>query len=290
MSLSQASKSFVDVLMIAYNRPNYTRLALARLLETADEQTRVWLWQNGSDNATMRAVEPFLEHPRLHQYHHSPVNQKLTAPTNWVWEQADGEFVSKVDDDCLMPDDWVQTLRRAHHDEPKFGVLGCWRFFDEDFVAELANKKICSYPGGHRIMRNCWVEGSGYLMKRDCIRQAGPLTARDSFPSYCVGLAKQDWIHGWYYPFLFQEHMDDPRSQHCEIQSDEDLRQRPPLMAIRWGTKTRDDYIKRFQNEAVLLQSAKFDPKYFGGWRNFLRKASANIARRFSGLHVDHIR
>lgn len=33
-----------DVLMITYNRAEYTRRALARLLDTADETMRIWVW------------------------------------------------------------------------------------------------------------------------------------------------------------------------------------------------------------------------------------------------------
>ena len=33
----------VDVLMITYNRPEYTRLSLERLLTSAPEEMRVWL-------------------------------------------------------------------------------------------------------------------------------------------------------------------------------------------------------------------------------------------------------
>ena len=43
----------IDILMITYNRPEYTRLSLERLLATCDESMRVWVWHNGTDEETL---------------------------------------------------------------------------------------------------------------------------------------------------------------------------------------------------------------------------------------------
>ena len=274
----------IDVLMITYNRPAYTRLALTRLLETCDEGMRVWIWQNGSDPETLQVVRALADHPRVHRFHHSEVNRRLTAPTNWLFSESRGEFVSKVDDDCLMPQGWAETLRRAHADEPRFGVLGCWRFPDEDFRREAAQRKISMHAGGHRILRNCWVEGSGYLMKRDCIAETGLLGEKTSFTNYCIELARRGWVNGWYFPFLYQEHMDDPCSAHCELKSDEDLLASPPLMAQRWGVRSLEEWRRCFRDEAVFLQTCSPDPRAYVGWRRKIggvrKRIQCALARR----------
>ena len=272
----------IDILMITYNRPEYTEMALKQLLATCDDDMRVWIWQNGSDPATLEFVKSMLDHPRIHKFHHSEENKRLNEPTNWLWENATGDFVTKVDDDCLMPEGWADTLRAAFRDEPKFGVLGCWRFPEEDFVPEVANKKIKEFSGGHQIMQNCWVEGSGYLMRTDSIRKYGLLKPNDSFPRYCIRLAQAGWINGWYFPFLFQEHMDDPRSEHCELKSDEDFKRRPPLMAQRWGTESLEQWSDSFRREAYLLQDATIDPRHYSMWRARMRGIYQRI-RSFMG-------
>src|ERR1700759_1061674 len=155
------SKPLIDILMITYNRPEYTRMALSRLLETCDEQMRVWLWHNGMHAETLAVAKEYSTHPRVHKFHHSEQNTRLTTPTNWLWKEGDAPFVCKVDDDCLMPDNWGDILRAAHADNPKFGAIGCWRFPEQDTVMDIASKKIQTFAGGHQIMRNCWVEGSG---------------------------------------------------------------------------------------------------------------------------------
>ena len=274
-------KADIDILMITYNRAEYTRLALARLLETCDEQMRVWVWHNGSDEETLRVVESLSQHPRMYRFTQSHENMKLNAPTNWLWENAEGAFLSKVDDDCLMPHGWADSLRSAHHDNPDFGVLGCWRFPEEDFVPEMAFKKIQEFHGGHRLMRNCWIEGSGYLMKRQCVEKSGALPLSDSFPRYCIGLAQQGWIHGWYYPFLYQEHFDDPRSPHSLLKSDSDIRNWAPLSAVNNGVRTVAEWQDQLRRSARLLQRAPYDPRFYSGWRRQLKRVRGRVKRAF---------
>ena len=159
---------YIDILMITYNRPEYTRISLKRLLETCNKYMRVWVWHNGKNDETINVINSMRNHPNFFKFHHSTENKKLIIPTNWLWENANGDYLSKIDDDCLMPFQWAETLVQAHEDNPKFGIIGCWRFPDEDFRPKIANRKIISFNNGHKLMQNCWIEGSGYLMKREC--------------------------------------------------------------------------------------------------------------------------
>ena len=85
----------VDVLMITYNRPQYTRLSLQRLLDTAPEDARIWVWHNGTDEETLDVVRSHVGHPRFHQFHQSRENVKLTEPTNWLWRESSGGLWGK---------------------------------------------------------------------------------------------------------------------------------------------------------------------------------------------------
>ncbi|MGE3164617.1 MAG: glycosyltransferase [Planctomycetota bacterium] len=262
----------IDILMITYNRPEYTRLALRQLLDTCDESMRVWIWHNGTHEETLSLVRELSQHPAVHEFHHSPENRRLREPTNWLWERAAGDYICKVDDDCLLPHGWADTLRKAHEDVPEFGVLGCWRFLDEDFLPDVATRKIQTFAGGHQVMRNCWVEGSGYLMKRACLERCGPLGPKETFTSYCVRVAQHGWINGWIFPFIYQEHMDDPRTPHTMLKSDADLERWLPLSARANGVTTVAEWQEQLRNSARRLQHAPVDPKYYTGWRR-ARKA-----------------
>jgi len=270
-----------DVLMITYNRPAYTRLSLSELLKRSSPTTRVWVWQNGDDPETLEVVESF--RPQLHRYHHSRENARLTQPTNWLFGNARGAYLSKVDDDCIVPEQWDVKLARAHEDEARFGVLGCWRFPDEDFVPELANRKIQSFGGGHRLLVNMWVEGSGYLMKRACVDRLGPLQDGRSFSDYCIRIGCSGWVNGWMYPFLYQEHMDDPRATHSALRTDADLVNRLPLSALKNGVTTLDAWVAQLKRSARLVQSAPIDPAYWSPFRRRVRNALKNLQRAITG-------
>lgn len=271
----------IDILMITHKRAQYTSLTLSRLLETCSENMRVWVWQNGEDQETINVVESFKNHPNFFEYYHSHDNLKLTAPTNWLWNNSNASFFSKVDDDCLVPYGWANTLLKAHVDIPKLGIISCWHFCEEDFIYEIAIKKIQSFSGNHKIMRNCWVGGSGYILKRECFDLLGPLKKEQSFTQYCIEIAKKKYIIGWYYPFLYQEHLDDPRSPHSLLKNNEDMQKWAPLSAKKNGVSTLNDWQKQLKRSAKFIQSAPYHPKYFCGWRKFIKRCKGKILRLF---------
>ena len=260
--------STIDILMITYNRPEYTRLSLARLLKTCDEDVRVWLWHNGNHQETLDVVQSYKDHKNVRQFHHSPENKQLNEPTNWLWSQSKGGLLAKVDDDCLMPYGWASTLRQAHNEVDGFGVISCWLFMEEDFVPAVARKKIQEFTGAHKILRNCWVGGSGYVMKRECVEQQGLLKAGQSFTNYCIRLASKEWVVGWYYPFLYMEHMDDPRSAHTLLKTDADLLYYCPLTAKNYSCTSLDEWRDFLKDQANRCQSASLDTKRYIGWRS----------------------
>lgn len=276
----------VDILMITYNRAAYTRLALERLLASCDEAMRVWLWHNGTHEETLSVVRGLAQHPAVHRFHHSVENKRLREPTNWLYHESKGEYVSKVDDDCLVPEGWVQRLRAAHEANPRLGVVGCWRFMPEDFVPEIAQRKIRTLAGDHQILENCWVEGSGYLMKRACVEQAAPIREDESFGGMCFRLARRGWVNGWYYPFLYQEHMDDPRAEHTLIKSDADLAEFMPLSARNFGARTVQDWDAQLRRSARTVQEAPADPRVYAPWRRFLRRSVYGRMAKGLGLPV----
>lgn len=268
-----------DILMITYNRADYTRMALSRLLETCDESMRVWVWHNGGHQPTLEVVKELSSHPRFHHLEVSPENKRLREPTNWFWAASDGEYLSKVDDDCLEPDDWGGIMRRAHALNPELGIIGTWRFYDEDFVPELAEKKIRSLAGGQKMMANCWVQGSGYVMKRACVDRLGLLREGESFPGYCIRAALSGSQNGWAFPFLHEEHMDDPRSPYCAIKTDAEFMAQRPLSAINDNVTTLEQWAARVRHMAKIVQAAHPDPRRHVGWRKRLHHLSLRAGK-----------
>ncbi|QDB80229.1 glycosyltransferase [Georgenia wutianyii] len=268
-----------DILMITYRSAGYLHLSLPRLLETLGERDRVWLWHNGDDEATLEALRPFRSDPRVHRYHHSRENVRLREPTNWLWQESTARFVSKVDDDCRVAPGWLDTFTAAHDANPELGVVGSWRHPDSDYLPALAQRKTVTLAGGHRLMRNLWVQGSGYLMPRALAVQHGGIREGEAFTSFCIRLAQAGALNGFYYPFVPEDHMDDPRSPHTLIRTDADLRDRMPLSAAANGVETVADWTAQLERSARVLQAASVDPRAYVGWRRKVSSARKKVAR-----------
>lgn len=268
-----------EIVMITYRSAGYLHLSLPRLLSTLGESDRVWLWHNGDDEATIEALRPFRDDPRVARYHHSRENVRLRQPTNWLWQESTARFVSKVDDDCLVDPSWLTTFTQAHADIPNLGIVGSWRHPAEDFLPEVAAKKIQEFPGGHRIMRNPWVQGSGYLVPRQQVVALGGLGETESFTGLCLRLAQTGVINGFYYPFVPEDHMDDPRSPHTLIRTDEDLTDRLPLSAQANGVRTVAEWTAQLVQSAEILQRAPWEAKHYRGWRNKVRNGRRRLRR-----------
>lgn len=268
-----------DIIMITYRSTGYLDLTLPRLLDTLGDDDRVWLWHNGEDEATIEALRPFTQDDRVLRYHHSRENVKLREPTSWLWRESSARFVSKVDDDCLVSPGWLDTFTAAHDANPDFGVIGSWRHPPEDFRPELAARKIQTYAGGHRLLRNLWVQGSGYLMSRALTTRHGLLGPAESFTDYCIRAARGGAVNGFYYPFVPEDHMDDPRSPHTLIRTDADLLSRMPLSASVNGVCTVEEWTEQLRRSAHVLQTASLDPRAYSGWRAKSRAARRRLSR-----------
>ncbi len=259
------------VLMLTFRRPEYTKLSLSRLCETVPEYGRITVWDNNSGPAMREVLAHFEGHPRIEKIVYHGSNAKLRGPTSCFWhESQDAEFISKVDDDCLVPPGWCETPIQAHYDIPKAGILGCWHYFDEDFDLFLASRKIQAF-GDHKIMRNCWVEGSGYIAKREVVDKIGKLEVKESFTGWCFRAAAQGYVNGWYFPFLFQEHMDDPRAANSGIRTEDDFQRLRPLTANTFKVRNIDEWINWLRRDARNLQRTSFDIKDYSGWRARVR-------------------
>lgn len=277
----------VDILLITYRRPGYAKLSIESLLSQADERTRVWLWHNGDDEETLALTKSYADHPRVHRFHHSPENLRLVGPTNWLWENAEGALLSKIDDDCVLEDGWIDRLRKIHRDNPKVGVCGAWRFQPEDYDENLSRPKLRDVEGGDRMLVNAWVQGSGYLMKRECIEQQGLLPVENpDFTKYCMNLAEAGWLNGFAFPFVYEDHMDDPRSPNTLLKSDADLKDHVPLGVIKDGVRTIDDWLERVKWNAYMVQTAPANPLWLRGWRLRLRMLGSK-AKMLVGAEKD---
>jgi hypothetical protein len=262
------------VLLIAHTRADYLALSLPRLLDSLPEGARAWVWQNEEHPATTEVIARHRSHPRFFRYHRSPRNQRLAAPTNWLWRTAAGQLLGKVDDDCLVSDGWVEAFTSAH-EATSLGIIASWHFQPEDLLPETVAERVEPLDGGRSLIHSCWVGGSAYLMKRACVEGQGYLSEDRSFTEFCLDVAAAGWKIGWHYPLILQDHMDDPRSANSGIRTDQELVARAPLSAGRLSEPTVAAWDAQLRASAVAIQSASLRPKDHRGWRRRLRTLRA---------------
>ena len=277
--MSAIENPFIDVLFVTYRSPERAKLALDRLLDISEGRFRIWVWHNGDHEETMRIPQRAHELGLLHRFHHSEENVRLIPAMNWVFREGTLPYVTKIDDDAIMPPGWPGPIIDAHENDPRLGVVGSWRFHPSDFEPDLASKKLQIMGGGHIVMRNAWTEGTSLVMKRACIDDIGLIPESSSFPTYCLDLTRQKWINGYHYPFVRYGNLDDPRDPDTLIHSDEDLLERMPLSVKANSLGTADELVAQLRRSAITVQTAPYRGKDWSGWRQLLRRARRRALR-----------
>jgi GT2 family glycosyltransferase len=212
----------IHLVIMTYNRLEYTKLALPRLLEDPGEEFRLTIWDNASSDGTQDFLRS-LRDRRIDEIVFSPENKGQSYVTNRVWGGSSAELVGKVDNDCLVTPGWTRILSRAHSELPELGVIGCWHFFEDDFDYERARVKIQQF-GAHRIFRHPWVDGSALLVKRAVYEKFAPCREEEYLSDFWLRLARAGYVNGYYYPLVLQEHMDDPKSDHTLLKDEQSYR------------------------------------------------------------------
>ncbi len=219
----------IDLAFITYERLDYTKLALASVLADPTEAFSLTIWDNASTDGTVEYLKNEVNDPRIADIVFSKENIGQTAAVNEVWARSKADLLGKLDNDCILTPGWTRTLAQAHRDIEQLGVLACWHFFEEDFDHERARHKIQTF-GRHQIFRHPWTCGTGLLIKRRDFEEFGPIQEKAT-TQYWLKMAAAGRINGFYYPLIYQEHMDDPKSQYSKVRTDDGLRQHATITA-----------------------------------------------------------
>lgn len=272
----------IHLVFITFNRLDYTKIALPALLADTTEKFHLTIWDNGSTDGTQQYLKTFQD-PRIHDIVFSKENRGQAYATNKVWTQTNAELVGKVDNDCIVTSGWTRILSQAHKDLPQLGVLGCWHFFPNDFDYEKAKHKIQTF-GNHQIFRHPWVDGSALLVKRKIYTEHGPCKEDEYLTRFWLRLAMAGYINGFYYPLVYQEHMDDIRSKYNR------LKKMPFQEAYKYIPAYQIGRIKDLQTYSQLhdkildnLLRGPLDPKYYCSWQAKFRRLpekTQNISRK----------
>jgi len=272
----------IHLAFITYNRLHYTKKALESILRDKEEDFTLTIWDNASIDGTKEYLQT-IKDPRISEIIYSKKNVGQVEAVNRIWSESNADLLGKLDNDCIVTPGWTRTLSAAHRDIENLGVIACWHFSEDDFDFNKAKHKIQEF-NGHKILRHPWTCGTGLLIKRETYLENGPIPG-NATTEYWIKLAKKGRINGFYYPLVYQEHMDDPKSSHT-VMKDEENYQRAKNMSI---TSRQFDTLEdtRRNNEKIIntLLCGRWEVKYYTGWRNMLNKVVRKLKKLNKLVH-----
>jgi len=273
----------IDLIFIAYNRLPYVKLTLPTLLDDPTEEFSLTIWDNGSTDGTREYLSS-VDDPRIVRRVFPHQNAYLHGAVNDLVSSSSADLIGMIFDDILVTPGWTRPIAKAHADVPEFGMIGSWHFPPEDFDYELAKWKIQKF-GQHRVLRNVWTGVGAGLVKVKTMRECGPLkSSRTTY--YWVQMALRGYINGYYFPLILADHLDDPRSPHSRIKSEEDFQREPPMTAKCRGVSSFDEWVEFCQKDSIVIQTASIDPKQYVGWRAKFRRLRKKLIRKTQPLRT----
>jgi len=270
------------LVFITYNRLQYTKLALASVLADPVEDFSLTIWDNYSTDGTVEYLKNEVSDPRIVEMVFSRENVGQTAAVNEVWGKSKADLLGKLDNDCLVTPGWTRILAQAHADIPELGVVACWHYFPDDFDYRRAEHKIQTF-GKHRIFRHPWTCGTGLLIKRETFEKFGSIVGKAT-TKYWMRMAQEGYINGFYYPLVYQEHMDDPKSKYTMLK-DETSYQQAKQVTFNINSPGQETLSGRWRwREEVLnnLLDGAWDVKHYIGWQSKLRRIKKRVGDFFS--------
>lgn len=267
----------IELAFITYQRLEYTKLALASVLADPAEEFSLTIWDNASTDGTADYLKNEVSDPRIGDIVFSRENVGQTAAVNEVWGRSKADLLGKLDNDCILTPGWTRTLAQAHRDIEQLGVVACWHFFAEDFDYERAKHKIQTF-GRHQIFRHPWTCGTGLLIKRKDFQEFGPIQEKAT-TQYWLKMAAAGRVNGFYYPLIYQEHMDDPKSSYCRTRTEDELQKAADVTASLQTFHFRNvNEIVGWCDEILRnLFDDPYDPQYYLGWRAKYRRIKKRL-------------
>lgn len=153
----------IPILMITYNRLEYTRQALPALFNS--EGVRVYVIDNGSTDGTAE----WLKSQCAWDIIYNDRNLGIAGAMNqFLALTQDAEFVGKVDNDTIVPRDWhtrlMAHMNKADIVQAKHPILKATHPGGFD-------SWVSTMPADGSLRFNHFVGGSGILFRRNIVRQ-----------------------------------------------------------------------------------------------------------------------
>lgn len=106
----------VSIIVPVYNRPQEVADLLASLAAQTDSDFELVLVEDGSSIDCRSEAEAWQDCVRLKYFYKS--NEGRSIARNYGIDRADGDFLVFVDSDCVLPPDYIATLKRELKERP----------------------------------------------------------------------------------------------------------------------------------------------------------------------------
>jgi hypothetical protein len=201
--------------MVTWNRLEYFEKTIDNLLRDQSD-FRLYFWDNGSKDGVRERISDLTD-PRIAGRFLSPENVGQFDPWHWFLEQCKTDTAGKLDDDIIGEHGWMTRFSTILTTSSRLGVLGAWVYLREEWDDALASHKIVSV-GSVRLFQNGWVPGGICLARLPVLKKFSHKDrAQLGVPLNQLEMTRKGFVNGYPLPMSFADHLDDPRSPHCRM-------------------------------------------------------------------------
>lgn len=100
-----------SIIIPVYNRPQEITSLLLSLKEQTDTNFEVIIVEDGSEENCLNEIQPF--HTTLNLHYYSKDNSGPGLSRNFGAEKSRGEYLIFFDSDCIIPPDYISTIRET---------------------------------------------------------------------------------------------------------------------------------------------------------------------------------
>ncbi len=160
-------KGTIPILMITWNRLEYTKKAVGAILKNTDHPYRLSIWDNASTDGTKEYLRS-LGNKNI-QVTYETENQGIVVPMNRFIEMYQNHrYITKVDNDTVVPKGWLSKLKEVM-DEYPFRAVEADHYLmlnhdikkNDDFYKHLYGINF----KGNKLYLLDWVGGTGTIIR-----------------------------------------------------------------------------------------------------------------------------
>ena len=114
--MSQSAKPSFSIIVPVYNRPQEVEELVESLADQTDKDFELVIVEDGSTIPCKAQIDSRQGNLNIKYYHKS--NEGRSIARNYGMDRADGDFFIFVDSDCILPPDYIESLKKSLQENP----------------------------------------------------------------------------------------------------------------------------------------------------------------------------